>query len=250
MIDLLPQENYLLPSLLGKWSTHREDAARAAIKIFQHEGKAKEFLCGVIEQEVLATIDPNTIFRGNSMGSKALDVYMKLAAQPFLRKVLTPIVREIITSKKSCEVDPTRLEKGDDLAKNLKQLIAMCDMAFGAIMKASSECPRVLCEAFGFLRKSVKARFPTDPYVEYTSVSGFIFLRFFCAAILGPTLFGLWAEQVEKNQARALTLVAKTIQNLGNLAEFGYKEAYMKDMNQFITQRLDDLKKYIDDISV
>jgi len=86
--------------------------------------------------------------------------------------------------------------------------------------------------------------------VEYTSVSGFIFLRFFCPAILGPGLFGLWNEPIEKAQGRSLTLVAKTLQNLGNLVEFGYKEAFMKDMNPFIVQRFDRVKSFIDKISV
>ena len=40
------------------------------------------------------------------------------------------------------------------------------------------------------------------------------------------------------------------MQNLGNLVEFGYKEVFMKDMNPFILQRMDAMKKFIDRISL
>jgi len=40
------------------------------------------------------------------------------------------------------------------------------------------------------------------------------------------------------------------LQNLGNLVEFGYKEVFMKDMNPFILQRMDAMKKFIDRISL
>ncbi len=70
---------------------------------------------------------------------------------------------------------------------------------------------------FSGLRTSVKVRFPDNARVEYTAVSGFLFLRLFVAATMSPTLFSLWPEQVDKRVGRSLTLVAKTIQNLANL---------------------------------
>jgi len=55
---------------------------------------------------------------------------------------------------------------------------------------------------------------------------------------------------LEKTQIRSLTLIAKTIQNLGNLVEFGMKEPYMKDVNPFILSKMEGVKKFIDQISV
>jgi Ras GTPase-activating protein 1 len=50
--------------------------------------------------------------------------------------------------------------------------------------------------------------------------------------------------------ARCLTLVAKTLQNLANMVDFGLKEAYMKDMNVFITENRNNMKQFLDKISV
>jgi len=77
------------------------------------------------------------------MASKALDVYMKLSAPGYLKLVLQPLILEIITSKKSCEVDPNRMEdKADDMPKNWKNLLHFCEMAFDAITNSATECPK------------------------------------------------------------------------------------------------------------
>ena len=82
--------------------------------------------------------------------------------------------------------------------------------------------------------------------VKYTAISGFLFLRFFCPAILGPKLFDLMKEHPEMKTSRCLTLIAKSIQNLSNLCEFGYKEPYMADMNALIVENMDRMKTFID----
>jgi hypothetical protein len=55
-------------------------------------------------------------------------------------------------------------------------------------------------------------RFPGDLDLKYSAVSGFIFLRFFGPAVLGPKLFGLRAEFGDATVSRTLTLAAKVLQ--------------------------------------
>jgi hypothetical protein len=50
--------------------------------------------------------------------------------------------------------------------------------------------------------------------------------------------------------ARALTLIAKIVQNLGNLVEFGAKEEYMKEMNPFILRTNAHMKSFLDGLAV
>lgn len=50
-----------------------------------------------------------------------------------------------------------------------------------------------------------------------TGPSGFIWLRFICAAIISPKLFGLidTNETITPEKSRDLVLIAKVLQNLG-----------------------------------
>ena len=129
---------------------------------------------------------------------------------------------------------------------------------------------RTLREIFGHLQQKVEAKYGNRPEdrkskeVRYTVVAGFLFLRFFCPAILSPKLFSLAKGRLEHylahlnlnldhppmKAARAFTLIAKTLQNLANLVEFGWKEEYMKDMNVFIVENLVNMKGFLDKISV
>ena len=95
----------------------------------------------------------------------------------------------------------------------------------------------------------MSSKFPGEDMVRYTSISGFIILRFFAPAILCPPLFGLKTGILDAPATRKLTLIAKTLQNLGNLVEFGQKEAYMEPMNVFINSKVGQMKRFLDEIS-
>lgn len=55
---------------------------------------------------------------------------------------------------------------------------------------------------------------------------------------------------IPKDARRALMLVSKTLQQLGNGILFENKEDYMKLVNPFISENLEPLRAFFDDISV
>lgn len=57
-------------------------------------------------------------------------------------------------------------------------------------------------------------------------------------------------EHPSQQTARILTLLAKIIQNAGNLVNFGGKEEYMKPFNDLINENFASVQSYIDGISV
>jgi hypothetical protein len=85
--------------------------------------------------------DPEVIFRANTLATKALDYYMKLVGLPYLHKTLNLAVQELYTTTKPCEVDPTRLEKGDDVKKNFANLISYVDKITDCIFNSVDDCP-------------------------------------------------------------------------------------------------------------
>lgn len=126
---------------------------------------------------------------------------------------------------------------------------------------------------FSFVKSCVVKKWPKEGEIKFASISGLFFLRMVCPglnsmkrishskAILGPRQFNLMPEHPKELPARNLTLISKTRKNLkiifntivmslANLVEFGQKEPYMKDMNQFITQNMNEMRIFLDLISV
>jgi len=75
------------------------------------------------------------------MATKAVDVYMKYCGITYLRKILQDPIKSIIAKKISCEVDPSRLDKGDDLKKNKKNLLDWNRKIVEAIFDAKGHMP-------------------------------------------------------------------------------------------------------------
>ncbi|KAJ1336782.1 hypothetical protein BSLG_006885 [Batrachochytrium salamandrivorans] len=220
-LTLLQDNSYFIPVILGKVSQDREDAARSLIRIFETSDTALRFLKAAVAHEILLAPDSRTLFRANSMASKAVDVFMKHIALKYLKSVLEGPILEIVQSSKSGELDPLRAEKVDKpekgLQKNIEALMAFNTLVVDSILNSAESMPTLLRGFFWFLQETVSKKFENDPIVRYTCISGFIFLRFFAPAVLGPRLFGLDVGEIDSRSARNLLLVAKTLQNLSNL---------------------------------
>ncbi|ORY65729.1 hypothetical protein LY90DRAFT_700708 [Neocallimastix californiae] len=142
--------------------------------------------------------------------------------------------------------------KYDNLFNCIKSLIEIeimgSESILNAIFAAEQSLPKDWRMIFSFIQKKVIEKFPTEYNARLTSIAGFIFLRFFAPAILGPKLFGLIRTYVNERSTRTFTLLAKVIQTLANLSDFNEKELYMCPLNDYINAKLPAMKKYLNDI--
>uniref|UniRef100_A0A8C1NCW0 RAS p21 protein activator 3 n=1 Tax=Cyprinus carpio TaxID=7962 RepID=A0A8C1NCW0_CYPCA len=224
--------------ILGEVCREKQEAAVPLVRLFLHYGKIVPFLSAIAHAEISRTQDPNTIFRGNSLTSKCIDETMKLAGMHYLRVTLKPIIDEICTDHKPCEIDPVKLKESENLDTNR---VSLNDISFPHICS---------CVYFSCCVKFCQF----DPDVRYTAVSSFIFLRFFAPAILSPNLFHLRPHHPDPYTSRTLTLVSKTIQTLGSLAKSksaNFKESYMAAFYDYFNEQkyADAVKNFLDLIS-
>ena len=152
------------------------------------------------------------------------------------------------------QIDPLKLLDSNDRAKNIQELRKSTNEFLTTILSSLDSLPDefrcvcVRCAVYAcavvcamqlmpvsfsceydrvvwqHLHKKVKQYFPDS---ALKLVGGFLFLRFFCPAILAPHNFGLVDEPPCPEAQRHLTLVTKTLQNLANGMRFGTKEPYM-----------------------
>uniref|UniRef100_A0A3B3ZBC5 Uncharacterized protein n=1 Tax=Periophthalmus magnuspinnatus TaxID=409849 RepID=A0A3B3ZBC5_9GOBI len=236
--------------VLGEVCREKQEAAIPLVRLFLHYGKIVPFISAIAHAEVNRTQDPNTIFRGNSLTSKCIDETMKL----YLQVTLKPIIDEICTDHKACEIDPVKLKESENLDTNRENLRQYVDRIFNVITTSGVRCPTVMCDIFFSLRESAATRFQVDQDVRYTAVSSFIFLRFFAPAILSPNLFQLRPHHPDPATSRTLTLISKTIQTLGSLAKSksaNFKESYMAAFYDYFNEQkyADAVKNFLDLIS-
>ncbi|XP_076324163.1 ras GTPase activating protein 1 [Tachypleus tridentatus] len=228
--------------VLGEIVTNKIDAAQPLVKIFMHHGEIVAFIKALADWEISNVKDPNTIFRGNTLVSKCMDEFMKLTGMHYLHETLQSTIHYICMDHKPCEIDPTKLRDGENIETNMANLKDYVQRTFRAITSSALVCPQIMCEVFAVLKESATLCFPNVREVRYSVISGFLFLRFFAPAILGPKLFDLSTDPIDPQTHRTLTLVSKTIQSLGNRVSCKslqqlFKEDYMVSFNKgFITE--------------
>ncbi|XP_071950386.1 ras GTPase-activating protein 3-like isoform X2 [Antedon mediterranea] len=243
--------------ILGQVVRERIDAACPLVRLFYHHEQLTEFTKALAKHEISQTADANTIFRGNSLGSKCIDEYMKLEGMHYLYDTLKVNIDEIHDDHCSCEIDPAKLRDGEILADNLAKLKDYVEKIFKSIVDSAMACPRGMCKVFYALKEEAKNHFPDNPDVKYSAVSGFVFLRFFAPAILSPRLFRLRKDNPDSLVSRTLTLISKTIQTLGNhvkkdvLTTSSIKEDYMVPLYESIlnAEHVNGIKMFLDIVS-
>ncbi|XP_053680398.1 GTPase-activating protein [Anopheles nili] len=242
--------------ILGEISHNKTEVAQPLVRLFTHTNVIAPMIKALADHEISKLTDPTTIFRGNTLVSKMMDEAMRLSGLHYLHATLRPIVEEIFAEKKPCEIDPTRVKDVGAIEGNLHNLQDYVGKVFEAITKSAIKCPAILCEIFHNLRECAAKYFPQNKEVRYSVVSGFIFLRFFAPAILGPKLFDLTTEPVDEQTTRTLTLISKTIQSMGNLvssrsAQQPCKEKYTEQLyKKFCTeQHVEAIKHFLEVIS-
>lgn len=260
VVSILPLKSYdvLLKYLQSNFATlcdvfepilnakTKDEIAQTLLRILQYCGKAKEFLCDIIMAEVQHVDNENLIFRGNTFATKAVDTYMKTVGEGYLQETLTGFICQLLETEEDCEVDPTRILPTSSLQNNQQILTRLVKRVWFDILSSWTRFPSDLRNTLYGIRQ----RFgPEREEASYKLISGSIFLRFFCPAILSPSLFQLCQAYPDEKTARKLTLVAKVIQNLANFARFGIKEEYMCFMNGFMEEEVKNMKQFIERIS-
>eukprot|EP00048_Salpingoeca_helianthica_P002271 m.55992 g.55992 ORF g.55992 m.55992 type:complete len:811 (-) comp12003_c1_seq1:21-2453(-) len=243
---LLLSEDLAAPLLLADiCHTHLNDVARNLLLVWRRVHHEVEMLDALTRRVIEAETDPATLFRGNTLASKALDHYMKMVAMPYLHSTLGKPVKDLFEERRSCELDPTRGGKSE----NAKTLLGHATQLACSVFDSVDRCPSTLRTVFARLRDNAVKKFPTSVSVKYTSVSGFVFLRLFCPAIINPKLFNMMPDHATEGTARSLMLVAKVIQNLANMSEFGQKEEFMLCCNETLTALRPRMQIFLDSLA-
>jgi len=246
---LLDPELHVVKALADVCHLDRVPLANSLLRIFRYERKEADLLRSLNQAEVEKEDETPTLFRAASLTTTLMDLYMKSVCTSFLKAALRDTIVKLIESKQSCELNPTKMDSPEDACNNAEFLLQVLDEVTLSIFTSPDACPRTLRYICGCLQRAVVAKWPHERLVRTRVVSGFIFLRLLCPAILNPRSFNLIAEPPPPSAARSLVMVAKCLQNLANLVEFGGKEPYMEVVNPFILKNKERMVVFLDQLS-
>ncbi|KAF8873707.1 hypothetical protein CPB84DRAFT_618997 [Gymnopilus junonius] len=204
-------------------------------------------------REIDNSTSHHTLFRGNTILTKTIELCMTWYGKAFLEASIGPVLRRLVAEKVTIEVDPMRSGKSTrDVEKNVELLIHWCQEFWKQIYSVRTECPNEMRILFKTIRKLVEQRYRPGPssvdnnnLLPWQSVSAFCFLRFIVPAILHPHLFGLCPGLPSLPVQRSLTLIAKVIQSLANLNATVQKEAFMRGVQDFLKDSLSAMIDYL-----
>ncbi|KAK0135823.1 Neurofibromin [Merluccius polli] len=120
-----------------------DELARVLVTLFDSRHLLYQLLWNMFSKEVELADSMQTLFRGNSLASKIMTFCFKVYGAAYLQKLLEPLLKGVITTPEhiSFEVDPTRLDPGENLEDNQRNLLQITERFFQAIIGSSSEFP-------------------------------------------------------------------------------------------------------------
>ncbi|XP_042123794.1 ras GTPase-activating protein 4B isoform X2 [Peromyscus maniculatus bairdii] len=152
---------------------------------------------------------------------------------------LIPVIEETTNAECRQEVATTLLKLflGQGLAKDFLDLLFQLEL--GRTSEANT-----LFRSNSLASKSMESFLKNVPFIAVTS---FLCLRFFSPAIMSPKLFHLRERHADARTSRTLLLLAKVVQNVGNMDApvSRAKEAWMEPLQPAVRQGVVHLKDFI-----
>uniref|UniRef100_A0A8D0H241 Ras GTPase-activating protein 4 n=1 Tax=Sphenodon punctatus TaxID=8508 RepID=A0A8D0H241_SPHPU len=238
----------------------RQEVAINLVKLFLGQGLAKEFLDLLFKLELDRTGKAPLY---TSCWSHGVSLSLQVAGMQYLHSVLGPTINRVFEEKKYIELDPSKVEikeagcsglhriqtEGEVIQQSAQHLQSYLTDLLAAIAKSVKACPALIRAAFRQLFKQVGEHFPEEKHknVKFIAVTSFLCLRFFSPAIMSPKLFHLREKHADARSSRALLLLAKAIQNVGNMdtAASRAKEGWMAPLQPTIQQGVLQMKEFI-----
>nr|CAD7452027.1 unnamed protein product [Timema tahoe] len=215
-------------------TSQMDELARVFVTLFDAKHLLSPLLWNMFYREVEVSDCMQTLFRGNSLGSKIMAFCFKIYGASYLQTLLEPLIRPLLEeTNQSFEVDPARVDPSEDIEENRRNLIALTQKVFDAIVSSADKFPPQLRSMCHCLYQVLSKRFPQFPQNNIGAVGTVIFLRFINPAIVSPQEMGIVGNPVPGAVKRGLMLMSKILQNIANHVEFS-KEQHMVPFNDFL----------------
>ncbi|XP_050557964.1 neurofibromin isoform X9 [Spodoptera frugiperda] len=229
-------------------TSQMDELARVFVTLFDAKHLLAPLLWNIFYREVEVSDCMQTLFRGNSLGSKIMAFCFKIYGYGYLQNLLEPLITALLDQADergdiSFEVDPARLDPNQDIEMNRSNLIDLTKEVFDRIVGSAEKFPPQLRSMCHCLYQVLSKRFAQFPQTSVGAVGTVLFLRFINPAIVSPQEMGIVNRPVPPHVKRGLMLMSKILQNIANHVEFS-KEQHMLPFNHFLRAHFEAGRKF------
>lgn len=119
-----------------------DKTSSALVTIFEFIGETPALLTESMSREIKKTVDPNTLFRSNSMASRMMTLYSRRIGESYLNEVIRPVVEKILSlDNSSFEIDISKLAATETVEKNLQNLLDSTLDLINAVTESTEKFP-------------------------------------------------------------------------------------------------------------
>eukprot|EP01119_Soliformovum_irregulare_P021244 TRINITY_DN7036_c0_g1_i1.p1 TRINITY_DN7036_c0_g1~~TRINITY_DN7036_c0_g1_i1.p1 ORF type:complete len:355 (-),score=64.22 TRINITY_DN7036_c0_g1_i1:512-1576(-) len=220
--------------------------AEAILDFFEAHNRTDRLLEWAIGKEIRKSNSISTLFRDTCEATKLMPVLYTKLGNDYLKHIAGPLVKDVVGSGASFEIDPRRAEKGVNVKENMQKLLELSSQFLHHIYQSIELCPSFLRRVIYHAEKEISIKFPNAGSVV---IGVFFFSRFLIPAIVSPKTFGLLPDTPSPEGQRGLILISKLLQNLANGNEFeDTTEEYKSDMNQFVIINTPHLQEFFSNL--
>ncbi|CCH42769.1 Inhibitory regulator protein IRA2 [Wickerhamomyces ciferrii] len=224
--------------------------ASCSLSLADSVNQSASLVSYLVQEEIFNGYNYGDILRRNSFASKSLSAFGRSKGSEYLVSTLRPILLEIRDSELDLEVekispeDPAGLQNLNNFMHYLKKLV-------NVIIRSIDEFPlefRAVCQT---ISSCVEGKFPSYRII---AVGSFIFLRFFCPAIVSPESEKI-VDIPNRQTQRKFLMLAKVLQNMANGSLNSLRWPLLKsrteelnELNEKLFGFLDQCTKLDDDV--
>lgn len=224
-----------------------DDLANGLLNLYETEGRGLPLLKELVIREIENTTRVVDLLRRNSIATRMLSLYARKYGSRYLTDTLGSILQNFIDQPDQYTFDltisPDKFGLRERTAtENVKRFMKVLNIFANAFCDSFNMMPSSFKEICKVIYDAVAPRFPE---AAITSVGSFLFLRFFCPAIVAPQSEGLVNHHLNKDVRKALLMLAKIIQNMANGKLYTLKIPLLYDRMMELNRINDNIANFI-----
>lgn len=228
LLHLIKHPNVAIKAAAVCPASDIEACGAGLITAFDSRNASYVIVTELIAEEIRNAPRHMDILRRNSCATRALSLFSRLKGNDYLVHTLNPVLSELLEKGEFFEIEKPQTDTEEQVRLFVKYMRKLID----AITNSVEIFPPELFIVCQTIYTSVKRKFPDYAYV---AAGSFMFLRFFCPALVSPESESIVAIS-QPHQKRPFITLAKVIQNIANGTDNLAKWPSLESQTEFLRE--------------